>query len=57
MARPKTQRSKWWDSMIAIHGSRKAVKDFMREQQRKSRENPNSRTGGFHHLSKNDPEN
>lgn len=56
MTRPKSQRSKWWDTMIGIHGSRRAVRQFMREQQKKSRENPNSRTGGFHYLKKTDPE-
>lgn len=51
-----THQSKWWTSMIAKHGSKAAVQEFMRAAQEKSRQNPGSRKGGFYHLKATDPE-
>lgn len=39
-------KSKWMKSMVAKHGSEEAVKQFMREAQKKSRVNYKG-TGGF----------
>lgn len=44
-------KSKWWTKMIAKYGSEEAVREFMRQAQKKSRENYKG-TGGC----KNDPE-
>lgn len=42
----KTHRQKWLDAMIKKHGSEEAVREFMKEAQRKSREKYKG-TGGF----------
>lgn len=47
----KTHKEKWLEAMIKKHGSEEAVREFMRQAQRKSRENYKG-TGGC----KNDPE-
>jgi len=44
-------KSKWWSKMIAVHGSEDAVREFMRNAQKKSRENYKG-TGGFASNSK-----
>ena len=43
----KTHKEKWLEAMIKKHGSQEAVTEFMREAQKKSRENY-SGTGGFY---------
>ena len=42
----KSHKDLWWDKMIAKHGSREAVSEFMRQSQVKSRQKY-SGTGGF----------
>lgn len=42
--------------MIERYGSEEAVREVMRAAQTKSRQNPNSRKGGFHHLKNTNPE-
>lgn len=41
--------------MITIHGSEEAVRDFMRQSNQMSAKNKGG-TGGFHKMSKEDPE-
>lgn len=45
--KPKTHKDKWMTAMVAKHGSEDAVKEFMREAQKKSRINYKG-TGGFY---------
>ncbi len=40
------QKNRWWQSMIAVHGSEEAVRQFMRLAQKKSMERPR-KPGGF----------
>lgn len=43
----KTDRSKkWWKSMVAIHGSEAAVREYMRQNAAKSSRNKEGK-GGF----------
>jgi len=50
-----SHKGKWWASMITIHGSEEAVRDFMRQSNQMSAKNKGG-TGGFHKMSKEDPE-
>lgn len=43
----KTHKEKWLEAMIKKHGSEEAVREFMRANQRKSRENYSGK-GGFY---------
>ena len=44
-------QNKWWEKMIAIHGSEDAVRAFMRENASKSKRNTGG-SGGFASLDK-----
>ena len=49
----ETHKSKWWARMVEVHGSEEAVRDFMRESNK--RRTP-TRTGGYHKLKETSPE-